>query len=253
MKKGKEKLVKGQYLDAAAAKAIDPNIKPGFAIVNKLEIKQILSEEEARKLRPSPTLSIGLVLVPVRLIKGSVQVMTISEHNDYNPQRLTTKFPSITMKARDESFESALSREGIGETDHYLDDFEFVCAAEYSSITSGQQHYKVCFLAKEQAPASLRVERIPTEEIKFSTKHMILKRLSKKKLYHPKEQGIESADWRLLQEVEKLLPRSQKTLFGPIVQKVMKLSKEYWFRTPNLTPQYPFQEGEYQTKLHQPF
>ncbi len=244
-----------QMISASQAKEIDPNIRPGFAIVNKLCIEEILTEEQARTLLPSRTTSIGLILIVPRLIGKTVELLTITERNSYNPTHPTIKFPSFTMKARDGHHENGLCRESVQETDHLLSDFIFVCGGKYTSSIEGEHHYKLCFLAKKHAPASLQVIGLPEKTSIVPTTNYVLskKQRPRLKLYHPKEPGILSVDWRPIDDVEKRIPKSQRTMFGPIIEKVRILSPDHWRYTPDIQSQFSFMEGEYQTKLYQPF
>jgi hypothetical protein len=145
-----------------------------------------------------------------------------------------------------------LGREAQPETDHIMNDFVFVCAAKYSSSIKGEEHYKVCYIAKRHAPASLSIVGIPTMEILrlYTLVCSSGKRIPR--LYHPTEPGILKVYWKPLHQVERTIPKSQRTMFGPIIEKITSLSREYWEHTPSLVPQIPFVEGIYDTKIYQP-
>lgn len=242
-----------QVISVSDAKIINPSIENGFAIVNNLSIEEILTEEQAMALQPSRTVSVGQILVVPRIINGKIDLLMIKERNSHNPNYPVDKFPSFTMKARDHGALNTLGREAQPETDHVMNDFVFVCAGKYSTSVKGEDHYKVCYIAKRHAPASLSIVDTPSSgdhSIKNSPVLQSWKRVPK--LYHPTEAGILKVYWKPLLEVERTIPKSQRTMFGPIVEKITSLSRDYWEHTPHIRPEIPFVEGPYQTKIYQP-
>lgn len=241
-----------QVIGISDAKIIDPSIKNGFAIVNNLSIEEILTEEQAMTLQPSRTVSIGQILVVPRIINGKIDLLIIKERNSHNPNYTVDKFPSFTMKARDHGALNTLGREAQPETDHIMSDFVFVCAGKYSTSIEGEDHYKVCYIAKKHAPASLSIVG-HSPSVGLSVKNSPVQSWKKiPKLYHPTEAGILKVYWKPINEVEKIIPKSQRTMFGPIVEKITSLSRDYWEHTPHIRPEIPFVEGPYQTKIYQP-
>lgn len=256
----------GNVVDSCTARSINPEAEQKAAIILQHKILRIITEKEAGELRPSKKESIGVITVVPRIYENEIQVLTVTENNSFNKGYTFMKLPSFTMKARDENLSDCLHREGVSELDRNIGDFIFVCGAEFESSIPGERHHKLCFIAKEfgKFPVSGKIIS-KAEEIKIKLKSkatlfvegghdLILKKPKRKnpRIYTPSEPDIISVQWVEIREAFKKIPKSQKIMVQPIVEKLRKLSFEFWNSTPMVTPELTFMEGTFGTSIFQP-
>lgn len=157
------------------------------------EVKKILENGEYLTLKPSDKISVAIVVVVPRYTdEGVLEVLTISEHNAFNPDVKTTKFPSGSIDGTDRDMFAAVKREALAETGYEVDVIEYCWGAEYSSTKPGVQHFILFFIALQHRPVG-----------------------------KPTEKDIISVDWRPLnEEISKYVTRAQRIALRPIVSKM---------------------------------
>jgi ADP-ribose pyrophosphatase YjhB (NUDIX family) len=185
-------------------------------------IHKIVHEKEAMELRPGPiskelfkriwpdesyaaiTLSIAVIIVIPRYNEATkaVEVLVIREKNSYNPQNITTKFPSGSMNFEDIDVQAAVQRESRTETGYESRDLKFAYAAEWSSTVPNERHIKVFFIAK-----------------------------SHEKVGEPTEKDVLEVKWMPFLDIEKTFPlygfpKNQKVVLPEIQKKLVSVNTE---------------------------
>lgn len=191
----------------------------------KSEILRILPEAEAMSLRVMANVSIGIVVIIPRFNKelNRFELTTITEKNAKDP-RIKTKFPSGGLMAGEHPFAGA-ERETVTETGYKVskDQFIFVCAAEYSTTVTGETHYKVYVIAPNY---------IHVGEPIYDGEDMII-----------------SVDWRPFKEIERIIPKAQRTGLQPVIEKLKGLNPEYAWALMNERVKMQFVEGVYDIRI----